>query len=51
MIIQSKAAAAAEMFVLMKARAARFPAENALPALNPNHPNHRWTAPLKLERF
>src|SRR5659263_317620 len=43
--IHVRAPAAAEVFVTMKAFAARLPAESALPALNPNHPNHRRIPP------
>src|SRR3989338_5487856 len=42
---QIKAAAAAAMFVTTNALAARAPAARAEPALKPNQPNHRRTAP------
>src|SRR5271165_3062204 len=37
---------AAAMVVVTKASAAVFPAESALPALKPNHPNHNSPAPV-----
>src|SRR5659263_620206 len=43
--IHVRAPAAAEVFVTMKAFAARHQAESALPALNPNHPTHRRIPP------
>src|SRR6266850_6187849 len=44
-VIQVSAAIAAAVFVTTKAFAASPPDASALPALNPNHPNHRSEAP------
>src|SRR6266851_3370326 len=44
--IQPSAAAAVAVLVVMKAWAASPLAASALPALNPNHPNHRRLAPI-----
>src|SRR5881397_2504172 len=44
-IIHASMAAAAPSWVLTKAADARPLALSALPALNPNHPNHRIPAP------
>src|SRR5713226_1313545 len=43
--IQLNAAIAAAVLVTTKALVARVPAMTALPALNPNQPNHRNDAP------
>src|SRR5574341_115791 len=43
--IQVSAAAAVALFVATKALVANAPDATALPALNPNHPNHRSEAP------
>ena len=45
---QPMAAAAAPKWVAIKALVASVPADNALPALNPNQPTHRRPAPMKL---
>src|SRR4051812_26342069 len=42
---QQSPAAADAVFVVAKADAAKGPAPNALPALNPNHPNQRRPVP------
>ena len=42
----ARAPVAAAMVVVTNARAAVFPAERALPALKPNHPNQRRPAPV-----
>src|SRR5437870_7921995 len=44
--IQPSAAAAAPVFVAVNALTARPLASSALPALNPNQPNHRSPAPI-----
>src|SRR5512134_3571387 len=44
--IQPSAAAAAAVLVARNALAARALASSALPALKPNHPNHRSAAPM-----
>ena len=44
--IQPSAAAAAAVLVAMNALAARPFASSALPALNPNQPNHSRAAPI-----
>ena len=44
-IIHASMAAAAPSCVFTNALEASPPALNALPALNPNHPNHRMPAP------
>src|SRR5262245_39925330 len=44
--IQPSAAAAAPVLVAVNAVAARPLASSALPALNPNQPNHRSAAPM-----
>src|SRR5512134_4077298 len=44
--IQPSAAAAAAVFVVVKACPASPLAPSALPALNPNHPNQRSPAPM-----
>src|SRR5262245_18834938 len=44
--IQPSAAAAAAVLVARKGLAASALASCALPALNPNHPNHRRAAPI-----
>src|SRR5580704_19581744 len=46
--LQPIAAAAAPKCVATNALLARLPADNALPALNPNHPTHSRHAPIKL---
>src|SRR5215467_11898430 len=46
--LQPRAAAAAPKCVATKALVARLPADNALPALNPNHPTQSRHAPIKL---
>src|SRR5687768_5024228 len=46
--IQASIALAAEKCVVTKALVARALADNALPALNPNQPNQRSAAPIKL---
>src|SRR3990170_4649499 len=43
--IQARAAEAAAVLVTTKALVARPPEATALPALKPNHPNHRKPAP------
>src|SRR2546430_15060022 len=43
--IQANAAAAVAVLVTTKALVANAPALTALPALNPNHPNHSKLAP------
>src|SRR6184192_3268202 len=43
--IQARPAAAAAVLVTAKAEAANVPAPNALPALNPNHPNQSNPVP------
>src|SRR5690349_12674080 len=45
--IQARPAAADAVLVVAKADAARAPALNALPALNPNHPNHSKPVPRR----
>ena len=49
--IHVSAAAAVAVFVTTNALAARPFAATALPALNPNQPNHRNTAPNKCQRY
>src|SRR2546426_9942250 len=44
--IQPRAAAAAAVFVVVKACAAKPLAPSALPALKPNQPNHSRLAPI-----
>src|SRR5690349_16679034 len=44
-IVHAKSAAAGASSVLVNARVAVVPAESALPALKPNHPNHSSPAP------
>src|SRR4051812_45136271 len=46
--IQANAAAAAAVFVTTNALTARPFDAMALPALNPNHPNHRSEAPISV---
>src|ERR1017187_10620531 len=46
--LQPRAAEAAPKWVATNALVARLPADNALPALNPNHPTHSRQAPMKL---
>src|SRR4030042_2072545 len=45
MITQISVAETAEVCVATNAMVLRVPADNALPALNPNHPNQRRPAP------
>src|SRR5690606_19938413 len=45
--IQARPAAAEAVLVVAKADAAKGPALKALPALNPNHPNHSKPVPNK----
>src|SRR5688500_18912524 len=45
--IQARPAAAAAVFVVAKAEAAKAPAPTALPALNPNQPNHSNPVPKR----
>ncbi len=47
--IQPSAAAAAAVLVVMNACAARPLAASALPALNPNQPNHSKAAPITVK--
>src|SRR3990172_2683089 len=44
-VVMVRAAIAAAVLVTTKALVARPPAARALPALKPNHPNHRRDAP------
>ena len=44
-IAHVRAAAAEAVFVARNALALKPPEESALPALNPNHPNHRRAPP------
>jgi len=44
--IHESIAEAAAVFVVIKALEARFPADSALPALNPNQPNHKMPVPI-----
>src|ERR1019366_8872348 len=46
--LQLKAPLAADSCVATKALVARLPADNALPALKPNHPTHNMDAPTKV---
>src|ERR1039457_4706881 len=46
--LQPRAAEAATKWGATNALVARLPADNALPALNPNHPTHSRQAPMKL---
>src|SRR5262249_2208877 len=46
--LHPRAAAAAAKCVATNALVASVPADNALPALNPNHPTHSRHAPMKL---
>src|SRR5262245_61266309 len=46
--IHASAAAAAAVFVATNATTLNFPAPSALPALNPNHPNHRRPVPSRV---
>src|SRR5262245_44121402 len=48
-IVQVSIAVAAAKCVVTKALVARALADNALPALKPNHPNHKSPAPIKLK--
>ena len=48
MIIHAMAAIAVAVFVLMKALTASSLACSALPALNPNQPNHSNAAPISV---
>ena len=48
MVIQLKAAAAVAICVTTKAMAAPSLADSALPALNPNQPNHSSPAPNRV---
>src|ERR671924_2121179 len=47
--IHDNAAEAAAVFVTVKALVASAPADSALPALNPNQPNHRRAAPVTVK--
>src|SRR2546426_8345595 len=47
--IQPRAAAAAAVLVVVNAWAASALAPSALPALNPNHPNHSRLAPMTVK--
>ena len=51
MSAQASPPEAAPVCVMTKAPAAKLPAESALPALTPNHPNHRRQAPNPENRF
>ena len=46
--IQANAAAAVDVLVAVNVLVARAPAPNALPALNPNHPNQSKDAPVRV---